>query len=188
MTNKLIKIEAANGDFFLNPNYVTVVGTRDGIYFNANSYYRFQSITIGHGWNQAYVFEFHHGVIGATTSAATTGGGNPGQLIDTSATFITDGVEVGDYVNINNLNNFVVEAVVSETELTLTMGGQQIGSSGTLYSVAPNNSYELENAIIDSIEKINTTNAADTIITVPKVTSKYGKEIVVTTARVSSFG
>lgn len=187
MTNKLIKIEAANGDFFLNPNYVTLATTHDGIYFSANSYYRFQSITIAHGWNQNLTIDFHHGVIGATTSAATTGGGNPGQLIDTSATFITDGVEVGDYVNIASLNNFVVEDVVSETELTLTMGGSQIGSSGTLYSVAPNNSYELENAIIDSIEKINTLSDADTIITLPKVTSKYGKEIVVTTARVSSF-
>jgi hypothetical protein len=67
---------------------------------------------------------------GTATSTSTT------SLIDTAATFVTNGVLVGDTVTDTTTNvAYTVTAVVSETELTLNTGGDTI-TSADAYTVA----------------------------------------------------
>jgi hypothetical protein len=88
---------------------------------------------------------------GTATTTSTTA------LIDSSATFVTDGVETGDFVeNTTTSESYEITAIVSETELTINLDGDTF-TSGDAYELPVDNNCLTETQaenLFDNISKI----------------------------------
>lgn len=90
-----------------------------------------------------------------TTSAGTT----TNDVIDTAATFQTDGVAVGDIVhNTTDDAYHVVSAIVSETVLTLEAGSVATSKAYTVYSATASTNRLIGMANLALVDQTDTTN------------------------------
>jgi len=96
--------------------------------------YRYTSVQVTvNGVSQSVGVDFIDQLVGDSVSSGTTSGVTTNQLIDSTATFVTDGVAVGDQVqNTTDSTYAIVTLVNSQTVLTLN---RDIMTSGENYQV-----------------------------------------------------
>lgn len=85
-----------------------------------------------------------------------------GHLVDSTATFVTDGVQPGDTVGDGNSGAFTtVVAVNSETQIQIT--DNIFGTTGQPYYIY-SDEYKMENAFVDGVQKAVSTKWREAII------------------------
>lgn len=182
MANKLIKVNTQiQGPVYFGAESAGQIG-------GFNSY-----VNISYENNESISLTFHSSQKGQLTSDSLVSG-TTHTLVDTNATFVTDGVEVGDQVQIlrfpngNYQTRGAITAVVSETELTVdtTEFGTQpgLGPIDQHYMIRSNANEPFTDAadkVIEAIAKAVTSDDKDMIIELPECYDKFGP-ITFTTA------
>ena len=153
-TRKFLRFNAAGqGSILLSADTINTLYTNNDWMSNLVGAVGYQN------WQNFIYYDSPSVASGASTSVVTN------KLVDSSATFITDGVSVGDIVS-NLPSGFSYETVVSvdsETELTLT--GDIFTAANEAYNIYTPE-YKLEETLLDSIQKAVSTKWREAIIDV----------------------
>lgn len=144
-TKKFLKFNTAKeGDILLSADSIDAFETTD---FQMIESQPMSYVSCNAGWQREYrIYYVRPSVAEGTNDTVLVG-----HLVDSTATFITDGVQPGDIVGDGNSGAFTtVVAVNSETEIQIT--DNIFGTTGQPYYIYLDE-YKMENAFVDGVQK-----------------------------------
>lgn len=152
-TKKFLRLNAAGqGDVLISADTISPFSTTHDVETTVSASVGYQNLDVSVSYNSPSV------AVGTNTSVTSN------KLIDSSATFITDGVSVGDKVaNLRAKQMGTVVSVDSETELTLDFN--RFPTLNELYNIYTPD-WEMERVLTDGIQKAVSTKWREAIVDV----------------------